>query len=326
MRRREFISLIGGAAAAWPLAAQAQRERLPVVGVLSGQSQESEAALLAEWRKALNDTGYVGGRNVLFEYRFANGQGDRLPMLAADLVQRQVAVLLANTTPPALAAKAATATIPIVFVTGVDPVEVGLVASFNRPGGNVTGVTFLSNKLVAKRLELLAALVSAAAPIGMLAHTRNPNTVADVRDALAAAAKLGRTLYVERVANLSEVGAAVTALVQQRVVALFVAPQADFRNWQQQILALAERYALPTSFSNSDFVVAGGLMSYGPDQSDSYREAGIYTGRILKGEKPAELPVLVSTKFNFTINLRTAKSLGLTIPPTMLALATVLID
>ena len=326
MRRREFISLIGGAAAAWPLAAQAQQERLPVVGVLSGQSQESEAALLAEWRKALNDTGYVGGRNVLFEYRFANGQGDRLPMLAADLVQRQVAVLLANTTPPALAAKAATATIPIVFVTGVDPVEVGLVASFNRPGGNVTGVTFLSNKLVAKRLELLAALVSAAAPIGMLAHTRNPNTVADVRDALAAAAKLGRTLYVERVANLSEVGAAVTALVQQRVVALFVAPQADFRNWQQQILALAERYALPTSFSNSDFVVAGGLMCYGPDQSDSYREAGIYTGRILKGEKPAELPVLVSTKFNFTINLRTAKSLGLTIPPTMLALATVLID
>ena len=287
---------------------------------------EFEAALLAEWRKALNDTGYVGGRNVLFEYRFANGQGDRLPMLAADLVQRQVAVLLANTTPPALAAKAATATIPIVFVTGVDPVEVGLVASFNRPGGNVTGVTFLSNKLVAKRLELLAALVSAAAPIGMLAHTRNPNTVADVRDALAAAAKLGRTLYVEKVANLSEVGAAVTALVQQRVVALFVAPQADFRNWQQQILALAERYALPTSFSNSDFVVAGGLMSYGPDQSDSYREAGIYTGRILKGEKPAELPVLVSTKFNFTINLRTAKSLRLTIPPTMLALATVLID
>ena len=194
------------------------------------------------------------------------------------LVRRQVAVLVANTTPPALAAKAATTTIPIVFMTGVDPVEVGLVASFNRPGANVTGVTFLSNKLVAKRLELLATLVSEAAPIGMFAHTRNPNTAADVRDALAAAAALGRTLLVERVASPSEVDAAVTTLVERRIVALFVAPQADFRNWQQQILALAERHALPTSFSNSDFVVAGGLMSYGPNQNNSYREAGIYTG------------------------------------------------
>jgi putative tryptophan/tyrosine transport system substrate-binding protein len=170
MRRREFIKVLGGAAAAWPLASRAQQESVPVVGVLSSQSQESEAALLAEWRKALNDTGYVGGRNVLFEYRFADGQGDRLPMLAADLVRRQVTVLVANTTPPALAAKAASTTIPIVFVTGVDPVEVGLVASFNRPGANVTGVTFLSNKLVAKRLELLAALILGTAPIGMLAH------------------------------------------------------------------------------------------------------------------------------------------------------------
>jgi putative ABC transport system substrate-binding protein len=299
---------------------------MPVVGILSSQSQESEAALLTEWRKGLDDTGYVGGRNVLFEYRFADGQNDRLPTLAADLVRRQVAVLVANTTPPALAAKAATTTIPIVFMTGVDPVEMGLVASFNRPGANVTGVTFLSNKLVAKRLELLATLVSGAAPIGMLAHTRNPNTAADVRDALAAAAALGRTLLVERVASPSEVDAAVTTLVERRIVALFVAPQADFRNWQQQILALAERHALPTSFSNSDFVVAGGLMSYGPNQNDSYREAGIYTGRILKGEKPAELPVLVSTKFNFAINLKTAKALGLTVTPTMLALTTMLIE
>ena len=326
MRRREFITLLSGAAASWPLASRAQQQSLPVVGILSAQSQQSEAALLAEWEKALNDTGYASGRNVLFEYRFADGQGDRLPMMAADLVRRQVAVLVANTTPPALAAKAATTTIPIVFVTGVDPVEVGLVASFNRPGANVTGVTFLSNKLVAKRLELLAALILPAAPIGMLAHTNNPNTVADVRDALAAAAVLGRTLYVERVASLSELDAAVTHLVQQRVAALFVAPQADFRNWQQQILALAERNALPTSFSNSDFVVAGGLMSYGPNQAESYREAGTYTARILKGEKPAELPVLVSTKFNFAINLKTAKALGLTIPPTMLALTTMLIE
>jgi putative ABC transport system substrate-binding protein len=325
MRRREFITLLGGAAA-WPITVRAQQGSMPVVGILSSQSQESEAALLTEWRKGLDDTGYVGGRNVLFEYRFADGQNDRLPTLAADLVRRQVAVLVANTTPPALAAKAATTTIPIVFMTGVDPVEVGLVASFNRPGANVTGVTFLSNKLVAKRLELLATLVSGAAPIGMLAHTRNPNTAADVRDALAAAAALGKTLLVERVASPSEVDAAVTTLVERRIVALFVAPQADFRNWQQQILALAERHALPTSFSNSDFVVAGGLMSYGPNQNDSYREAGIYTGRILKGEKPAELPVLVSTKFNFAINLKTAKALGLTVTPTMLALTTMLIE
>jgi putative ABC transport system substrate-binding protein len=293
---------------------------MPVVGVLSSQSQDSEAAVLAAWHRALNETGYVGGRNVAIEYRFADGHAERLPMLATDLVRRQVTVLMANTTPPAFAAKAATATIPIVFVTGVDPVEVGLVASFNRPGANVTGVTFLSNKLVAKRL------VSGAAPIGMLAHTRNPNTASDVRDALATAAALGRTLHVERVASASDLDTAVAALVKQGIVALFVAPQADFRLWRQLILALAERHALPTSFSNSDFVVAGGLMSYGPHQIDSYREAGIYTGRILKGEKPAELPVQVSTKFDFAINLKTAKALGLAIPPTMLALATEVIE
>ena len=326
MKRREFITLLGGAAAALPLAAQAQQPAMPVIGVLSSQSQDSEAAVLAAWRQALNDAGYVGGRNVAIEYRFADGQNDRLPMLAADLVRRNVIVLVANTTPPAFAAKAATATIPIVFMTGVDPVEVGLVASFNRPGANVTGVTFLSNKLVAKRLELLAALVPGTAPIGMLAHTRNPNTAADVRDALAAAAEQGRTLLVEKVASTAEVEASVTALVQQRVAALFIAPQADFRLWRQVILALAERHALPTSFSNRDFVVAGGLMSYGPNQIDSYREAGIYTARILKGEKPAELPVLISTTFDFAINLKTAKALGLTIPPIILALATAVIE
>ena len=325
MRRRDVFALLGGAAV-WPIAARAQQPAMPVIGVLSSQSQDSEAAVLAAWRQALNDAGYVASRNVAIEYRFADGQNDRLPMLAADLVRRNVTVLVANTTPPAFAAKAATATIPIVFMTGVDPVEVGLVASFNRPGANVTGVTFLSNKLVAKRLELLAALVPGTAPIGMLAHTRNPNTAADVRDALAAAAELGRTLLVEKVASAAEVEASVTMLVQQRVAALFLAPQADFRLWRPLILTLAERHALPTSFSNRDFVVAGGLMSYGPNQIDSYREAGIYTARILKGEKPAELPVLVSTTFDFAINLKTAKTLGLTIPPIVLALATAVIE
>jgi putative ABC transport system substrate-binding protein len=326
MKRRAFITLLGGAAAAWPLVAPAQQPAVPVVGVLSSQSQDSEATVLAAWRQGLSEAGYDDGRNVTFEYRYADGQGDRLPTLAAELVRRQVRVLVANTTPPAFAAKAATATIPVVFVTGVDPVEVGLVASFNRPGANVTGVTFLSNKLVAKRPELLAALVSGTAPIGMLAHARNPNTATDVRDALATAASLGRTLHVETVASASDVDPAVAALVQQRVTALFIAPQADFRFWRHQILALAERHALATSFSNSDFVVAGGLMSYGPDQVDSYREAGKYTGRILKGEKPAGLPVLVSTKFDFAINLKTAKSLGLDIPTTVLARADEVIE
>jgi putative ABC transport system substrate-binding protein len=274
----------------------------------------------------METTGYFDRRNATFEYRFADGQGERLPIFAAEFVRRQATILVANTTPAAFAAKAATATIPIVFVTGVDPAEAGLVASFNRPGANVTGVTFLSNKLVAKRLELLDALLAKAAPIGMLAHTRNPNTGSDVRDALATAAKLGRILLVEKVASEKDVDAAVASLVQERVVALFIAPQADFRLWQQLILALAERHALPTSFSNNDFVVAGGLMSYGPNQIDAYREAGIYTGRILKGEKPSELPVLVSTKFDFTINLKTAKALNLTVPPTMLALATTVIE
>jgi putative tryptophan/tyrosine transport system substrate-binding protein len=325
LRRREFITLLGGVAA-WPLAARAQQATTPVIGVLSSQSQNSEAAVLGAWHQALNDSGYVEGRNVAVEYRFADGKNDLLPGLAAELVRRPVRVLVANTTPPAFAAKAATATIPIVFVTGVDPVEVGLVASFNRSGANVTGVTFLSNKLVAKRPELLGTLVPEAAPIGMLAHTHNPNTPADVRDALATAAALGRTLQVEKVANAGDLDAAVTALVQQRIAALFVAPQADFRLWQQPILALADRYALPTSFSNSDFVVAGGLMSYGPNQHDSYREAGFYTARILKGEKPSDLPVLVSTKFDFAINLKTAKALGLAVPPSMLALATAVIE
>jgi putative ABC transport system substrate-binding protein len=326
IERRQFIKLVGGAVAVTPFCARAQQASVPAVGVLSAQSQTSEANVLAEWLKALAETGFTGGRNVAVEYRYADGQGAQLPMLAAELIAKKIAVLVANTTPPALAAKAATSTIPIVFVTGVDPVEAGLVTSFNRPGANVTGVTFMSNKLVAKRLELLATVVPGSAPIGMLAHSLNPNTVADVRDAQATMTTLGRTLLVERVASISDINAAVAKLVQSQVAGLFIAPQADFRIWQTQILGLAERYALPTSFSNRDFVVAGALMSYGPNQADSYREAGHYTGRILKGAKPADMPVLISTKFDFVINLKTARVLGLTIPPTMLALATTVIE
>jgi putative ABC transport system substrate-binding protein len=326
MRRREFITLLGGATAAWPLAARAQRPAMPVIGILHSQTQDSAAARMPAIAQGLSEAGFVAGRNVTIEHRFADGHNDRLPMLAAELVRLQVNVIFANTTPPALAAKAATATIPIVFVTGVDPVELGLVASLNRPGANVTGVTFLSNKLVAKRLELLCQMVPGTAPIGMLAAQHNPNTETDVRDALAAAKTLGRTLHVAKVAPQDDIGAAVAALVQQRVGALFVAPQADFRMWRQQLLAVAARHALPTSFSSGDHVTTGGLMSYGPDQMDSYREAGIYTGRILKGEKPAGLPVMLATKFEFVINLKTAKALGLTISPSLLVLATKVIE
>jgi putative ABC transport system substrate-binding protein len=325
MRRREFITLLGGAATGLPRTADAQQPGL-LIGMLHSQTQESEAARLPAIQQGLRETGFEVGRNVSIEHRYADGHNDRLPALAAELVRRRVNVIFANTTPPATAAKAATATIPVVFITGVDPVEVGLVASMNRPGGNVTGVTFLSNKLVAKRLELLADLTPRDGAIGMLAAQKNPNTEADVRDALAAAKALGRTLHVVKVAPEGDINEAVDALVQQRVGALFVAPQADFRMWRQQLVLLAARHTLPTSFSSSDHVAGGALMSYGPDQMESYRQAAVYAGRILKGETPASLPVMQSTKFEFAINLKTARALGIAIPAPMLALATNVVE
>jgi putative ABC transport system substrate-binding protein len=320
MRRRELITLVGGAAA-WPLAARAQQAAMPAIGILHSQTRASEATRIEAIQQGLREAGFVVGRNLTIEHRFANGHNDQLPVLAAELVRLQVNVIFANTTPPALAAKSATATIAIVFLTGVDPVELGLVASLNRPGGNVTGVTIWSNKIVAKRMALLSTLVAANAPIGMLAAQHNPNTERDIKDAVAAVDALGRVLHVAKVKPEGDIDAAVAALIEQRVGALFVAPQADFRVWLQHLLALAVRHSLPTSFSSSDFVRAGGLMSYGSDQLDSYRQAGIYAGRILKGEKPADLPVMLATKFEFVINLRTAAGLSLTIPPTLLALA-----
>ncbi len=326
MRRRKYIALLGVSVVAWPFKAAAQSARIPVVGILNSQKRDTESERLSALHQGLKESGFAEGQNVALEYRFADGHNDRLPALAADLVQRQVAVLVANTTPPALAAKTATATIPIVFVTGVDPVEVGLVASLSRPGANVTGVTFLVQQLVAKRLELLSDLVPRTAPIGMLADQQNPNAKSDVKNALAAAATLGRAVHVVKIAGPSDIDSAFAVLVQQRVSAVFLAPHANFRIWRQQVLGLAARHAMATSFSSSDFVTAGALMSYGPDQLASYREAGIYTGRILKGEKPAGLPVIQSTKFEFTINLKTAKALGVTIPPKMLLAATKLIE
>jgi len=326
MRRRKYIALLGVSVVAWPFKAAAQSARIPVVGILNSQTRDTESERLSALHQGLKESGFAEGQNVALEYRFADGHNDRLPALAADLVQRQVAVLVANTTPPALAAKTATATIPIVFVTGVDPVEVGLVASLSRPGANVTGVTFLVQQLVAKRLELLSDLVPRTAPIGMLADQQNPNAESDVKNALAAAATLGRAVHVVKIAGPSDIDSAFAVLVQQRVSAVFLAPHANFRIWRQQVLGLAARHAMATSFSSSDFVTAGALMSYGPDQLASYREAGIYTGRILKGEKPAGLPIIQSTKFEFTINLKTAKALGVTIPPKMLLAATKLIE
>jgi putative tryptophan/tyrosine transport system substrate-binding protein len=325
MRRRDFIKIIAGSTVALPFAARAQQP-MPLIGALHMQTPDTEAPRLVAIRLGLKETGFIEGQNVAFEHRFAEGRNDRLPSLAADLVHRQVKVIVANTTPPALAAKAATLTIPIVFAFGADPVELGIVASFNRPGANITGVAFLVNKLVGKRLELLGEVLPRTVAIGMLSDPNNPNSATDVKETQAAAIALGRTLIVATAATQNELDSAYAALAQQRVGALFVAPHANFRIWQQSIVALSARYRLPSSYSTTDWAKAGGLMSYGTDLSDAYRQVGIYVGRILKGEKPAGMPVVQPTKFEFVINLKTAKALGLTIPPTLLTSATEVIE
>jgi ABC-type uncharacterized transport system substrate-binding protein len=312
MRRRDVITLIGGAAA-WPLAAHAQQP-VPVIGFLNSAALAGEAQRLAAFRQGLKESGFVEGQNVVIELRSAEGQFDRLPALAADLVRRQVNVLVANTTASALAAKPATSTLPIVFVTGGDPVELGLVASLNRPGGNLTGVSFLVNKLVAKRLELLSALVPGTAALGMLVDPNNPNARADTKDAQAAAAALGRKLVVAEAGTESEIDTAFAALLQQRVSALLIGAHVLFFSRRDRLVALAARHAVAASYSTREFVAAGGLMSYGPNQTDVYRLVGVYTGRILKGAKPADLPVERPVKFELVINLRTAKTLGLDVP------------
>jgi ABC-type uncharacterized transport system substrate-binding protein len=309
-----------------PLAARAQQPTMPVVGVLNMQTPDSEATQLKALRQGLKEAGFVEGQNVAFDLRFAEGRNDLLPTLAAELVRRRVNLIVANTTPPAIAAKAATSSIPIVFVFGADPVELGLVASFNRPGGNITGVAFLVNKLVAKRLELLGEVVPKAGPLGMLVDPNNPNAASDVKDAQAAAVVLGRRLIIAKAATQNDLDAAFAMLVENRVAALFVAPNANFRIWRDRLLALVAQHKLPSSYSNADFVRAGGLMSYGPDQADVYRLAGLYVGRILKGEKPAELPVMQPTKFDFVLNLKTAKALSLTVPPSLLGRADQVIE
>ena len=328
MRRREFVAGMIGAAALRPPGARAQPKEpaMPLVGVLNMQTQASETAQLAGLRQGLREAGFVEGRNVALDLRFAEGRNDRLPALAAELVGRRVNLIVANTTPPAIAAKAATSTIPIVFVFGADPVELGLVSSFNQPGGNITGVAFLVNKLVAKRLELLAAVTPGGAPIGMLVDANNPNAASDVTIAEAAAATLSRTLVVARVAAQNDLEQAFAGLRERKVGSLFVAPNANFRIWRERLLALVAQHRLPSSYSAGEFVRAGGLMSYGPDQADVYRLAGLYAGRILKGENPARLPIVQPTKFETLINAKAARALGIDLPPTLLTIASELIE
>jgi putative tryptophan/tyrosine transport system substrate-binding protein len=322
--RRAFIAGLGGAVA-WPVVAGAQQRTMPAIGFLSSRSANDSALQDAAFRKALNETGYVDGRNVVIDYRWANGQYDRLPRMAADLVDRHVAVIFAGG-PAAHVAKAATKTIPIVYVSGEDPVNFGLVASLNRPGGNITGVSTFNAILGSKRFELLGELVPSADVIAFLANPHSPTGGAETRETEAVARNLGRTLIVLNASTEREVDAAFATLAQQRVGALVVTGDPFFVSRRDKVVALAARYAVPAIYTQREFVAAGGLIGYGTSITDAYRQAGIYVGRILKGEKPADLPVEEPTKFELVINLKTAKTLGLTVPPSLLARADEVIE
>ena len=324
--RREFTTLLGGAAAAWPLAARAQQPAMPVVGFVSGQSNEERFG--AAFRKALNEAGYVEGQNVMVEYHWLDGHYDRLPALVADLVRRQVAVIATpGNTPAALAAKAATATIPIVFGVAEHPVKLGLVASLARPGGNATGVNLLSAEVVAKRLGLLHDLVPKAVRIAVLVNPANSSTAeATLRDIPEAARALGLQTQVLNASTRSEIEAVFATLLRDRADALFVAPDGFFTSRRVQFATLAARHAIPAVYSNRGYPEVGGLMSYGSDTLDYYRQAGVYTAQILKGAKPADMPVLQSTKWEFVINMQTARALGLEVPNSLQMLADEVIE
>jgi putative tryptophan/tyrosine transport system substrate-binding protein len=314
MRRREFITLAGGAAAAWPLAVRAQQPAMPVIGFLSPGSPESDAVRLTGVRQGLKESGYVEGRNVAIEYRFAHGQNDRLPPLAADLVDRRVAGMVTVGTPATLAAKAATTTVPIVFNVGVDPVQFGLATSLSRPSGNLTGVVSLQADLAAKRLEVLHELLPDAAVVAMLVNPANPIVEPESRVAQDAARSLGVQLHILRASTAGEIEAAFASLVKLQARALVVGDDTYLADQRAQIIALAARHAVPTISGWREFPVAGGLMSYGTDRADAYRQVGLYAGKTLKGIRPADLPVQQVVKIEMVVNLKTAKTLGITFP------------
>jgi len=325
MRRRDFIKGIAGSTTALPLVARAQQPSPPMIGFLRSASNAGAAHLVTGFRNGLKEAGFVEGQNVAVEYRSANDELDRLPSLAAHLISRQVAVIVGNTN-AALAAKAATTTVPIVFVSGSDPVRDGFVTSLNRPGGNVTGVTFLAGQLGAKRLELLRELVPKEKTIAMLANPNSPETVAERQDVQAAARAISQQLIIFDVNGDQEIETAFATFAKRGTGALFCGAGAFFNSRRDRVVALAARYALPTIYVLREFVSAGGLMSYGTSITEAYRQAGIYVGRILKGERPTDLPVVQSTKFELLINLKTAKALGLAIPAKLLALADEVIE
>ena len=327
MRRREFIAFCGGAAIVWPHTARAQQPAMPVIGFLHAGSPQPNAAFVAAFRKGLSDVGLVEDQNVRIEYRWAEGNNDRLPEMAADLVRRHVAVIATPlSTQATLAAKAVTTTIPIVFGSGGDPVAMGFIASLSRPGGNVTGVAFMGGQIGAKRLGLLHDLLPAAAHFAVLGATHHPLTEATVKDVQESAGALGMRVDVLYANVDSEIETAFATMAQKRVDALLIAPDEFFTSRLKQLAAMSLRYRIPASYPISEFAKAGGLVSYGPDFANAYHETGMYTGRVVKGEKPAELPVEQPTKFEFVINLKTAKALSLTIPQPVLLLADEVIE
>ena len=327
MRRREFITLLGGAAATWPLVGQAQQAAMPVIGFLSSGSSNAYARYAVGFRQGLEESGYVEGQNVGIEYRWGNGQYDLLPSLAADLVRRQVAVIVASGgPPPALAARAATFTIPIVFSSVDDPIKLGLVASLNRPASNATGMSLFRKELVSKQLELLHDLVPKAEVVAVLVNPANRQSdgyISDIREAILV---LQRQLRILSASTEAQINASFPSIIEQGAGALIITADTLFNNQRDQLAALATRYLLPTVSQFREFAAAGGLMSYGTNVADVYRHVGLYTGRILNGDKPADLPVMQPTKFDLVINLNTAKALGLDVPPSLLARADEVIE